>query len=180
MGNVPCFGADPRELLSGLQLLTPPLPKRGKDGAARIATPSQVRFFPGCNSPQPVSRYHRPIPTPFRWRLRNLGNRYAPFMVGECKSPTPKSRLREGAQKSLPHHRFGSSRAVTLHNRSRGTKDRFQHYSDGAVQVAPFLHLPWNVVYFLTLSFMVGATINRNSFLDSGFFGLGLLEGQWR
>ena len=48
-------------------LLTPPLPKREKCGAARIATPSQIRFFPSCNSPQPVSKYHKPIPTPFRW-----------------------------------------------------------------------------------------------------------------
>ena len=96
------------------------------------------RFFPSYNSPQPVLRYQRSIPTPCQWRLRNLGNRYAPFTVGECKSPNPKSRLREGAQKSPPHHRFGSSRAVTLHNRSRSTIGRFQHHSDGKVQVAPF------------------------------------------
>ena len=96
------------------------------------------RFFPSYNSPQPVSRYQRPITTPFRWQLRNLGNMYAPFTVEECKSPNPKSGLRGGAQKSPPHHRFGSSRAVTLHNRSRSTIDRFQHHSDGKVQVAPF------------------------------------------
>ena len=36
-------------------------------GGAEITTPSQIRFFPSCNSPQPVSRYHRPIPTLFRW-----------------------------------------------------------------------------------------------------------------